>query len=269
MSEIFSVFADESGTHASEPCYGIGALIVPKTRLERFNEFFRGRKEKHKTGSEPCWVDIDRSYADMNLAIDLLKAIMSVDEARFSIAVVKKAIFKKWLADPADGFWTSYHYLLVSLARLKPGDYEVTLDPRTDKYKKHNEVLEVIGNNVLRQSPDAGVIQNVAWGESATDPGIQAADMLTGAIVASHNVGLMSTRRLNGGKRLLIGRLAAILGWRDLYCDTRPNPKFNIWHFPDRDGSAGWRAVPETREVAFRPNVPLVGRGDVAALRRG
>jgi hypothetical protein len=268
MPEIFSVFADESGTHPGEACYGIGALIVPKSRLERFNEFFRLRKNKYKTGSEPCWADIDRSYGDMNVAIDLLKAIMSVEDARFSIVVVKKAIFKKWLADRADGFWTSYCQLIVHLAKLRRGEYKVMLDPRTDKYTKHNEVLEVIGNNVLRKSPDAGVIQNVTWGESATDAGIQAADMLTGAIVASHNVGLTSTRPLNGGKKLLISRLAAILGWPDLYCDTWPNPKFNIWHFPDKDGSAGWRAVPATRKVLFRPHVPVVGRDEIAKIAR-
>jgi hypothetical protein len=113
------------------------------------------------------------------------------------------------------------------------------------------------------------MLRSVAWGESATDPGIQAVDMITGAIVASHNLGLSSARPLNPGKRLLITRLASTLGWPDLFCDTYPNTKFNIWHFPDdKKGSSQWRAIPESRAAVFRADVAHVRWEDIATLHR-
>jgi hypothetical protein len=265
-AQRYAVFADESGTHVGDSCFGIGALIVPEGRLDRFNQFFDVRKAQYSSGSEPCWEEIRKSYGDMNLALDLLTAVLTVKEARFSTIIVKKDIYRRWEENKELGFWIAYHHLLTSLAGLKSGQYHVTLDPRSDKYAKHNEVIELTGNYALQKLPRGGVLNSVVWGDSRTTAGIQAADLLTGAIVASHNASMRPSRSIQAGKRLLIGKLAAVLGWPDLFCDTWPNPKFNIWHFPDRDGSEGWRAYPETRSVGRPRQVPLVTLQDVRNL---
>ena len=69
-------------------------------------------------------------------------------------------------------------------------------------------------------------------GDSKLTPGIQVADMLTGAITAAHNLHEKPGLQIAPGKRLLIKRLAAVLGWTDLRFDTYPTSVFNIWHFP-------------------------------------
>jgi hypothetical protein len=263
LASDYVVFADESGTHAGDRCFGIGALVIPSSRLSTFNDFFQAKKTAYKSGAEPCWTAIDKSYGDMNLAIDLLKAVLAVSEARFSIIAVKKSIYHKWATNKAEGFWIAYHYLLTHLAALKSGSYHVILDPRTDPYPLQNEILEIVGNHALQKLPEGGSLQKVEWGESETDLGIQAVDLLTGAIVGSHNLGLDPNRPLNFGKQLLISRLATVLGWSDLFCDTIPNDKFNIWHFPDKDGSSGWRAHPATREVVVNHDVPHVTWSDL------
>jgi hypothetical protein len=265
----FTVFADESGTHSGDPCYGIGALVIPASRLGTFNAFFEKKKQSYASGSEPCWSEIDKSYGDMNLAIDLLKAVLRVEEARYSAIVVRKSIYRKWVSDKVDGFWTSYHFLLTQVARLIPGSYHVILDPRSDPYPFQNEVLEIVGNNVLRKLPAGGLLQTVQWGESASDLGIQAVDLLTGAIVCSHNIGLIPSRVTQAGKKLLIKRLSAVLGWPDMFCDTLPNSKFNIWHFPDdKRGTGGWRAFPESRAISPNHLVPPVSRAEIDALAK-
>ena len=53
--------------------------------------------------------------------------------------------------------------------------------------------------------------------------GIQAVDMLTGAIKAAHHLFLDQNCPLSPGKKLLLDRLAKTLGWDALHYDTWPN----------------------------------------------
>jgi hypothetical protein len=70
-------------------------------------------------------------------------------------------------------------------------------------------------------------------------------------------------------QKLLISKLASTLGWPDLYYDTYPNPKFNIWHFPDdKKGASRWRAIPASRDVVFCADVAPVRREDILTLNR-
>ena len=89
-------------------------------------------------------------------------------------------------------------------------------------------------------------------------PGIQVADMLTGAINTGHRLQLDPTIQINRGKRLLLARMAQVLGWDALCYDTWPDTKFNIWHFPQE-----YRAQPATKNVMFASTVPYVTPDDL------
>jgi hypothetical protein len=260
--EAYAVFADESGTHAKDRCYGIGALVVPTVKLDGFNRYFGQLKARHHVGQDAGWEPVSKSYGDMNLCLDLLKAVLRSSSASFSVIVVKKDLYRMWAENKEDAFWVTYQQLIVDRARMKPGEFKVTIDPRSDSYSKHDEVLEIIGNNILAKVPGGGRLQEVAEGESKVDFGIQAADFLTGAVVAAHNVFLNPSRPIHPGKILLAKRMAAVLGWSDLVCDTFPTEKkFNIWHFPQE-----WRAVPETRGVNANLDVPAIGRDELRSV---
>jgi len=260
--ETYAVFADESGTHAKDRCYGIGALVVPTMKLNGFNRYFGQLKAQHHVGQDAGWEPVSKSYGDMNLCLDLLKAVLRSSSASFSVIVVKKDQYRMWAENKEDAFWVTYQQLIVDRARMKPGEFKVTIDPRSDSYSKHDEVLEIVGNNILARVPGGGHLHEVAEGESKVDFGIQAADFLTGAVVAAHNVFLNPSRPIHPGKMLLARRMAAVLGWSDLVCDTFPTEKkFNIWHFPQE-----WRSVPETRAVNANLNVPAISREELHSV---
>jgi len=92
--------------------------------------------------------------------------------------------------------------------------------------------------------------------DSATAPGIQVADLLTGAINTAHLCHLAPAFSINAGTRLAIERVASMLGWSHLAHDTYPHPKFNIWHFPTE-----FRGP--SRDPEFAASVPYVCAGDI------
>ena len=61
------LFADESGTSASEPCYSIGALLVPETLLDEFNREFSRFVDVHGVVGEVRWKKVAKSHGLMNL----------------------------------------------------------------------------------------------------------------------------------------------------------------------------------------------------------
>lgn len=255
-----TVFADESGTSSKHDWYGIGALVIRDEKLKRFETWLNGLKTTYGVGGELKWKDINTSYAPINLAIDLLTGLLK-SSAHYATIVVHKASYRHWRDDPEKAFYMTYTQLLRDQARVRKGEYRLFFDGRDDHYKKQDEVVEIVTNNMLRKAARGSHVTDVSKVNSKLVLGVQAADVLTGAIVASHNLWLNPGRQINGGKRLLISRLARVLGWPDLCCDTYPNSPFNIWHFPRE-----WRARPETRQVHPDHTVPHVSAAEMGAL---
>ena len=243
----FSVFADESGTSAGDDCYGIGALVVAAANLRRFETWVTGVMRKHKVTSEIKWKGISTSYAPMNLAIDLLAGLLK-SSGRFSTIMVHKPSYRKWALDPEKAFYTTYTLLLVHRAKVKKGEYRVAIDGRDDRYAKHDEVVETVSNSMLRKVAAKSEFVDVCKQDSKSTLGIQVADILTGAITAAHNLWLKPDRQISPGKQLLLSKLAGVLTWPDLCCDTYPDAPFNIWHFPQEY----WRSRPATRLAPAR-----------------
>lgn len=84
---------------------------------------------------------------------------------------------------------------------------------------------------MLAKLASVGRLGSVTKVDSAETPGVQLADVLTGAINTAHMLRLQ-TVAVHPGKHLALERMASQLGWNHLAYDTYPHPKFNVWRFP-------------------------------------
>jgi hypothetical protein len=259
----YVVFADESATGPKYPCYGIGALIVPADRLDRFNDYVRGKLDEHGVVGEAKWSKVGSSHGLINFAVQMWRDILNHPHVRFGAIVVNKRLYRNWGADRELAFYKTYTLLLRHVARLRPGEFEVAIDHRSDSYEKNDEVMGIVSNHMLRQIDSDSEIVRVTKNDSKLLPGLQVVDLLTGAITHAHAMCLDTKVLPNTAKLLLMERMAEGAGWRDLYCDTMPDSALNIWHFPEE-----WRAVPETREVLPKRSASFVTPSELAVARR-
>ena len=210
--ERFYVFADESATGVEFPCYGIGALVVPASRLDRFNAYLAKKLIEHGVVGEAKWKKIDTSHGLMNFALELWRDVLVHPSVRFGIIVVHKAKYLKWHVDREDAFYTTYTFLLRHVARLGAGDFDVAIDDRSDSYDKRDEVLGIVSNHMLRSLNADSEITRVKKDDSKLLLGLQVADLFTGAITHAHAMGLDPKCAPNAAKQLLMARMAEAAG---------------------------------------------------------
>jgi len=256
----FLVFADESGTSAGSPCYAIGALIVPWEVQNAFVLAFEVLRQRHGVAHELKWTRVGSSHGAINFVLDWMGIIQQTD-LTFGMIVVHKGHYRLWSrpgADREEAFYKTYTLLMKDLARRRRGEFEVYIDQRADRYAKHDEVVEKVTNYMLAKVRARAKIMQVMKSDSRLMPGIQIADVLTGAINASHREFLTESALLGKGKRLLVNRLAMMFWWDALWYDTMPNARFNIWHFPTE-----FRGTPDTRAVRFGRDVPYIRPQDL------
>lgn len=245
MKGLRIAFADESGTTGKSKCYAIGVVSVQEAFLDEFNSLFHKSKTSHGVDSEVKWNRVDRGHGLINFSLEWLHNICHSKTARFDVIVVHTRAYRKWSMQGSDretAFYTTYTQLLRHLVREVKQTTRVFIDDRSDGYPKHTEVVEAIGNHMLAQLHQTGRLEQVTKVPSHKYPGIQVADVLTGAIAAAHRLHLDPGVPVNAGKRLTIERMAHYLGWNALHYDTWPSSRFNIWHFPRE-----YRSCPATR----------------------
>ncbi|MEI9942150.1 MAG: DUF3800 domain-containing protein [Pseudomonadota bacterium] len=263
MSRI--AFADESGIGGKPKCYAIGIVSVAQRKLAGFNHVFERLTKQHGVSSEVKWENVRNGHGLINLGIDWLHRILKSNTARFDVIVVNTEQYRKWSergADRETAFYLTYTYLLRHLARQVRETTEVLIDDRSDEYPKQHEVVETIANRMLDQLHSTGRLDKVTKVPSHQYPGVQVADLMTGAINAGHRLFLDPDAPLNPGKRLAISRMASLLGWDALHYDTFPHNKFNIWHFPKT-----YRAVPASRQIRVPRLTPFITPVDLRVVR--
>jgi hypothetical protein len=254
-------FADESGIHGKTKCYAIGVVSVARSRLDEFNAVFDQLKKRHGVTHEVRWTSVRNGHGLINLAIDWLHRILKSRTARFDVIVVNTELYRKWSragADRETAFYQTYTYLLRHIARQVGETTEVFIDDRSDEYSKQHEAVETIANRMLNQLQSSGRLDRVTKAPSHEHPGIQVADILTGAVASSHRLLLDPLTPINRAKRLAIERMASLLGWDALHYDTYPHDKFNIWHFP-----LEFRDMPGSRSIAVSRMVPFITAADL------
>lgn len=158
----------------------------------------------------------------------------------FHCLVVRKEIVRK--EEFHEGDWDlarrkHFTMLLTSkmrkaLTRFKDREHEfrVYVDPIASRYKKADESIEVISNNVLNQRFRANSpVKSVITKDSKETPAIQLCDLMLGAVMETWH-----KKTNNTTKKFIRDCIAKHLGWDALEYDTKPHErKFNIWYFHD------------------------------------
>jgi len=242
-------FADESGLDGLSPCYSIGVVSFDHGCLAAFDEFFRQKLTMHGVVGEAKWKKISTSHGLINFGLDALDSIIRSHSGSFDAIVVNTAQYRNWhspLRTKEEAFYKTYTLLLSHIADRCGLPAEIFIDDRTDSYNKRDEAMAKIANNMLAKLASNGHLESVTKIKSHDCPGVQIADMLTGAFNASHARLLNPRLPLHYGKKIAIERIAEMLGWDDLCYDTMPSDRVNVWHFPIQ-----FRNFPATRPVLW------------------
>ncbi|GIV96723.1 MAG: hypothetical protein KatS3mg057_1380 [Herpetosiphonaceae bacterium] len=243
----YTLFADESGTHAKSKCYGIGALVLTDQQLKELSAFIDAEKKLRRFTGELKWNEI-RNY---RISIEIAKNVISyVLERRliFHIIVVQKSLYNNWGLDKERAFYVTYYQLIRSISKkLESEDFQVYIDDRSDSYDKQHEVLEITLNYTLRNEAPGRVV-TVTKIDSVPSLALQVADILTGTVTSSTNCYLDPQESLRYGKAELVNHFSGLLGWDALHYDTFPDSMpINIWHFPE-----DFRGKPATKPIQLR-----------------
>jgi hypothetical protein len=256
-------FADESGTDPKSACYAIGVLLLDSERVEDFNQIVADLRQAHGVPNELKWTKIGTSHGEINLLLHVLEKVLKSGVASFDAMVVNKSLYRNWqtgVADREKAFYQTYTFLLRHILNRVKDTAEIFIDDRSDSYDKQHEVVETIGNRMLSKLQSSGRLASIKKADSKETPGIQVADLITGAIVAGHNLHLNPGFRMHHGKGVALARVAQSLGWDRLCYDTYPEPQFNVWHFPIE-----YRATPATVKIVPASQVPFVCAADLEA----
>jgi hypothetical protein len=227
-------FADESGTDQHCRCYSIGAVSVPTSERDVLEARVTELKAMHGIVGEAKWTRIRNSHGAVNFVLDCLDLVLTSTTITFDAIVVNKQLYRNWQGGAAHqevAFYKTYTYLLRHIVRRLQDTAEVLIDERSDRYGKRDEAMRTIGNHMLGQLASKGQLGAVTKVPSHETPGVQLADILTGAINTGHLLRLQ-TVAIHPGKHLALERLAMQLQWPHIAHDTYPHERFNVWHFP-------------------------------------
>lgn len=259
MEDIFA-FADESGTSKSAPCYTIGLVAIPKSYFAEFNSKIEEIHSRSGIQGEIKWQKIRKSAGQINLCIDLIKYILSSPVSFHAIAVHKPP-FRKWHSAEEAAFFMTYNYLIRESSKSKNAEITVFADQKSTSYPKQDEVMQIITNNMLAKMPSTSNVTHVAMEDSKYHWGLQAVDIITGAVNSSYHLYFDSAAQMQPAKKIAIKKMSQVLGWDCLAYDTMPNENFNIWHFPIET-----RAIPATKNVVPNFDVSNISREDFDEL---
>ena len=231
------ISCDESGVHGAQ-YYGFGTLWMKWQRRGDFAADFRDICEKHGFQGECKWKKAN-SWRSFNFYIDLIDYFFKKRWILFHCIIIRKAIIDM-----------SYHRNDFDLARRKhfnmfltnkieksvlaypnrDQEYRIWVDPIASRYRKADEAVQVIANNVLNQGlKQINKVESVVTKDSRLTPTIQLCDFLLGAVIESWQGNASSEY-----KHRLREIIAEYLGWSSLDSDTqRDEKKFNIWYFYD------------------------------------
>ncbi|HEV7684045.1 MAG TPA: DUF3800 domain-containing protein [Pyrinomonadaceae bacterium] len=254
-------FADESGIGGNTSCYAIGVVSFDADCIEGFDDYFKSKLINHGVQGEAKWTKVRASHGLINFTLEALDSILRSQSGCFDVIVVNTSLYRNWrspLTTKEDAFYKTYALLLRHIAERANLPAEIFIDDRSDTYAKRDEMMKTIGNNMLAQLATSGRLTGVRKVRSHDCIGVQVADLLTGAVNASHARFLNARTPLHSGKGLAIERLARMIGWDDLCYDTMPSNKFNIWHFPIE-----YRADPSSRPIQPISYVPYVTAADL------
>lgn len=253
------ISCDESGTGGAN-YYGFGTLWMREQRRGEFYGEITRLRHRHKYFHEFKWQKTN-SKLYQQFFIDLVDLFFQKNWLAFHSIIIRKALVKKEFHGGDYDLARRKHFTELLVNKIKrcikahPGrayTFRIWVDPIASRYKKADEAVAVISNNVL--APAVGILRpvdKVITRDSKDTPSIQLCDLLLGAIMEA-----WQQKATSESKQILQGYIARQLGWSDLRADTKPEErKFNIWYFYDKE--QGPREI-ETRAVNLKVPLPRI-----------
>lgn len=115
--------------------------------------------------------------------------------------------------------------------------YHIRVDPLPWRYDRADEVVHKIVNAQLKRALGGRLIHDIIACDSTRTIGVQVADLLLGAVIATWQQDVEADPKLR-----TMQWIAEHLGWDDLQHDTFQGEwKFKVWHFfapPPRENHA-------------------------------
>jgi hypothetical protein len=250
------ISCDESGID-SQRFYAFGTLWFNWQRRGDFSTELRSIVELHKFQGEIKWNKV--SHRNIEFFKDLTDWFFRTPWLAFHCLIVDTTIVRREAHGGSLDLARRKHMTMLLTNKLErclkvsgaEQTFRIWVDPIPSRYKKADEVVEIIANNVLAKVfGERRPVDKVFTRDSKTTPSIQLCDLLLGAVTGAWN--RKATREEKHDLQQLI---AGYLGWEQLDSDTHPSErKFNIWYMHDE--TQGRRAVvtkPVKLKYALRP----------------
>lgn len=250
------ISCDESGVDGSQ-FYGFGSLWMKWQRRGEFHAAITQLRVKHGYSAEIKWTNVRPRF--IAFYRDLVDYFFRTHWIAFHCLVVRKSKVKKDYHNGSFDLARRKHFTMLLTNKIgrcvkrhkgQEQTFRIWVDPIASSYKKADEVVEIVGNRVLRQVfGEIRPVDKVFTHDSKDKTTIQLCDLLLGAVMAAWRQEASAAVKLQLQKHI-----ADYLSWPDLRSDThRDERKFNIWYF--YDPTQGEREV-ETRQVKLIFSLP-------------
>jgi hypothetical protein len=258
------ISCDESGTGGA-PFYGFGTLWMNWQRRGEFAALVQQLRDKHGYTYEIKWKKV--SAQSLPFYRELVETFFKTSWLHFHCVVVRQADVRLELHDRDRDLARRKHFTMLLTNKIKrclkahgnrAQTFRIWVDPIASRYKKADEAVEVIANNVLKKVfGKIRPVDKVFTRDSHETPSIQLCDVLLGAVMEG-----WQCKASADAKQELREWIAQHLGWADMsaYDTFKDEVKFNIWYFHD----------PETKQMRDTPSrtVSLKYPLKATALRR-
>jgi hypothetical protein len=227
----YLIYCAESGID-SQQYQGWGTLWIPAERRGDLAHSLRELKRKHVFQGEVKWGRV--GYRNAPFFRELCGQFFRTNWMMFHCVVFRTAMIRPELFE-GGGVEARLHRLSALLENkidFFSGSgtdkiYHVRVGPLLSSHAEEDEKAGEITNAQLRQALGHAPIRTMLTRNSRESAGVQIADFLLGAVLASWNERVAD----DGPKAGVLRHVAKHLGWEDLQANTRPLEwKFNVWY---------------------------------------
>lgn len=231
------ISCDESGIHGAAH-YGFGSLWMKWQRRGDFSEAIKELRQLHSYTYEIKWNRVN-SIRALPFYKDLIEYFFKRNWLVFHCLVVRKDAVRKELHKDDWDLARRKHYTMLLTDKMRKAlnrfpdrehEFRVHIDKMASRYKKADEAMEVISNNILnKRFRKTSPVKSVISHNSKDHIGIQLCDLLLGAVMET-----WQKSSKHEAKIAVRQCIAEHLGWSELNSDTyKTERKFNIWYFTD------------------------------------
>lgn len=246
---MLTVFVDESGADGNNRFLVHGALFVRGHVIEHMRARIQSTLDRHGLPDELKWTSSSLRTVERNIeAVAAFFHDYSRDPyepaTRFQCLVVDQHRVNTRVFHAGDRdmcFYKLLYQLLVKRIAEVAGPREevhVVLDKRNTRRYDLQDLATVLGHGLLKSRGIARpLIKSLEYRDSSSDPMLQVADFLAGAVCFYQN-GRHMRAESSPAKLRAAAAIAEMCLCSDLCATQRRDPKFGIWTIRLKDRAA-------------------------------